>query len=84
MPASVCVRPTRETAAESKLHRGMKASGNFNIKREMSKKLFNSSAAAGRGFFWERKDGDMNDPAHRHTNTNSSLSPEVGVDNYTN
>lgn len=69
----VCVRPTREPAAESKLHRGMKASGNFNIKREMSKN--NSSSAAGRflGFF----EGGAVTQATQPTVTQTQTAPSV-------
>ncbi len=39
----VFVQHASKEATELKLHRGMKARGNFNIKRELSEKLFNSS-----------------------------------------
>lgn len=63
----------------------MKAGGNFNIKREVSEKLFNSSAAAAAAgsILGRTAVTTAIQPTVTGTQTASSVG-EVGVDNYTN
>lgn len=63
MCVCVFVQHTRKEATELKLHAGMKARGNFNIKHELSEKLFNSSTASG---LFRQTVCEMTDATHQN------------------